>query len=65
MILSKIFTICFQTVRNDIYGGDIGMVSEYMCPLLNQVIDDRYCYDVKMVAYGYIKPEALADKINR
>jgi hypothetical protein len=41
------------------------MESEYMCPLLNRIIDDAYCYEINNVVYGLIKPEILEDKINR
>ncbi len=41
------------------------MENEYMCPLLNRVIDDGLCYDINMVAYGFIKPDILDDKIER
>ena len=41
------------------------MESDYMCPLLNRIIDDAYCYEINNVVYGLIKPEILEDKINR
>lgn len=36
-----------------------------MCPLLTKVIDDAYCYEINSIAYGFIKPEAIEDKIDR
>ncbi|NLC68198.1 MAG: hypothetical protein GX754_05320 [Clostridiaceae bacterium] len=41
------------------------MSSEYMCPLLNRIINDGYCYDITNAAYGMMKMEALDDKIER
>lgn len=36
-----------------------------MCPLLNRIINDGYCYDITNAAYGMMKMEALDDKIER
>jgi len=41
------------------------MINNRKCPLLNREIDQGYCYDITMVAYGFIKPEILEDKLNR
>ncbi len=35
----------------------------YLCPLVNREIPGGYCYDIIMVAYGYIKPSAIDDEI--
>jgi hypothetical protein len=41
------------------------MSSEYMCPLLNRIISDDYCYEITIAAYGLLKMAALDDKIER
>lgn len=41
------------------------METEFMCPLLNRVINDSYCYDITNSAYGMMKMSALEDKIDR
>ena len=38
---------------------------EYYCPLLKRVIDFAYCYDINMVAFGFIKVDAIEDLIDR
>jgi hypothetical protein len=35
------------------------------CPLLNRTIDNGYCYEVTIAAYGMVKMEFLDDKIER
>jgi len=35
----------------------------YRCPLLDREISEGNCYDVNMVAYGYIKPSAIEDNL--
>lgn len=37
--------------------------NRYRCPLLLKEISEGYCYDVNMVAYGFIKPTAIDDKL--
>jgi len=41
------------------------MENEYMCPLLERIIDACYCYEINSVVYGLIKPEAIGDEIDR
>lgn len=37
--------------------------NRYMCPLLKKEISEGYCYDVNMVAYGFIKTTAIDDEL--
>ena len=41
------------------------MSTELMCPLLKRKINDGYCYDITIAAYGMIKMDNLEDKIDR
>jgi len=41
------------------------MSTELMCPLLKRKINDGYCYDITIAAYGMIKMDSLEDKIDR
>ena len=41
------------------------MEEKFECPLLNKIIYDTDCYDINMVAGGFIKEEILEDKIDK
>lgn len=38
-------------------------MGRHLCPLLNREIESGYCYDIIMVAYGFIIPSVIKDKI--
>ncbi|ODU56083.1 MAG: hypothetical protein ABT01_04670 [Clostridium sp. SCN 57-10] len=40
------------------------MEQSYVCPLLNETIDEGECYDVQMVLNGFIKPQILKQPLN-
>lgn len=41
------------------------MENNIVCPLLNRIIDDGYCYDINMIANDMIKENILEDKIDK
>lgn len=35
--------------------------TKFFCPYLKRNISEGLCYDMQMIAYAYIKPDALPD----